>query len=94
MVLFKAVYFYNFKPYDDLLASKIESVNILILLVTLNFQPCVSAWITDTDIRFKNGIYYDVIFGLGMILNLLIVIAVSIQTMKLKIIKFMIRRRY
>lgn len=53
----------------------------------------MSPWISDVNMRFQNGIYFDVVFGIGLVLNVLFVIAKSTNLIKFKAMEFINKRK-
>lgn len=74
------------QPHTTLIEGVPEYMNNVIILIFATFQAgMLSQWISDSEQRFLNGIYFDAFLGICMILNFGFVIVASSGTLVLRL---------
>jgi len=73
-----AVYLFTVKPYTNWVDARVDYFNTTILIFTEVTFVLASPYVTDTSVRFQNGIYFDCLFGIAFLTNICYIALLSI----------------
>ena len=84
-VVLKTVYLLAVDPYLTREDGTADYLNTILLLILVIWWVSVSTYIPNTVDRYQNGIYFDIVFGTALLLNIILVVSRASHKIKLKI---------